>query len=89
MAGIRAIEVMLQSHVDKDNISPYTDMKEIFEKSLVSSVDIPEGAVITKGMLTVKKPGSGLSPSRLREIIGKKTKKQILRNTLLSDDDFV
>ena len=89
VSGIRAIEVMLQSHVDKDNISPYTDMKEIFEKSLVSSVDIPEGAVITKGMLTVKKPGSGISPSRLREIIGKKTKKQILRNTLLSDDDFV
>ncbi len=40
--GIRAIETMLASPVDKNNLDPYQVMKETFEKSLVSLVSHPQ-----------------------------------------------
>lgn len=39
-------------------------------RSIVSSGDIPKGTVITKDMLTFKRPGTGISPDNIDKVIG-------------------
>ena len=42
-------------------------------RSLVASREIPAGAVITADMLIPKRPGTGISPERLDDIVGRTT----------------
>lgn len=88
--GIRAIQVMLHESVDKDTVaSELREMKNIFEKSIVSLVDIPEGTIISLEMLGVKKPGTGLPPKSLQSIIGCRAVRFISKDRLISKDDFL
>ena len=88
--GIRAIETMLQTPVDKDIVADeLQDMKNIFEKSVVSLVDIPKGAVIESSMLGVKKPGTGLPPQSLQEIVGCRAAVFISKDRLINKGDFL
>jgi len=87
--GIRAIECMMGSRVEKDAVvSRMKTMKEIFEKSVVSVVDIPSGAVITAEMVAVKKPGTGIPARRLNQVIGQRAVRSIPRDSLLSEEDL-
>jgi len=85
--GIRAIAAMRANPVDKDDLAPYRDMKRIFEKSVVSVVEIAEGTTITADMIALKKPGGGIPPARLPEILGKRAARAIPVDRLLSTDD--
>ena len=40
-------------------------------RSIVTCGAIPKGTVITKDMLTAKRPGTGISPDRMSDVIGK------------------
>ena len=86
--GVRAIE-MMAAPVDKDQVEPYNEMKQIFEKSLVAQVDIPAGAVLTRELVGIKKPGTGISAARLEEFLGKKVSDNILAGTMLAEDNFL
>lgn len=85
--GVRALEVILASQVDKNDLSRLGGMKEIFEKSLVALVDICEGAIITREMLGIKKPGSGIPAARLYEVVGKRMRRAVSADTLLKFGD--
>jgi len=85
--GIRAVETMLANRVDKDDITHLNTMKKTFEKSVVSLVDIPEGAVITSTMIGIKKPGTGIPARDYYNIVGKRSRRHIPANTLLHEDD--
>jgi N-acetylneuraminate synthase len=86
--GIRAIEKMRNNPIDKDDISAFVEMKRVFEKSVVSLVDIPKGAKISEKMVGVKKPGGGLPPSKFKDIIGRSAKHDIKANTTLKSGDL-
>ncbi|MCI0709845.1 MAG: N-acetylneuraminate synthase family protein [Chloroflexi bacterium] len=87
--GIRAIEIMLANPVDKDGmVNRMTPMKEIFEKSVVSVIDIQQGVTITADMIAVKKPGTGIPARRLHNIIGTTATRDIPADTLLQESDF-
>ncbi len=86
--GIRAIEVMLANPINKDDTSSYREMKEVFEKSLVSLVDIPAGATITREMVGVKKPGTGVPAAKLDEVVGRRTTRFIRADSLLMPADI-
>jgi N-acetylneuraminate synthase len=86
--GIRAIEMMTSTTVDKDEIATYSEMKQIFEKSLVARVDIPGGTKLTREMIAIKKPGTGISAARLRDVLGKMVKEDIPANQLLTSEDL-
>lgn len=87
--GIRAIETMLASHVDKNDITQLSAMKQTFEKSVVSLVDIPEGTRITKAMIGTKKPGTGIPARNYYNIVGKRSTRHIPANTLLREVDII
>lgn len=87
--GIRAIETMLAHPVDKDAMAAQLrPMKEIFEKSVVTVVDIPAGTVLEAGMLAVKKPGTGIPARRLKEVVGRVARRDIPAESLLREEDL-
>ena len=58
----------------KDEITKrMSEMKEVFEKSVVSIVKIPKGAIITREMIGFKKPGSKIMYLRALELRISKT----------------
>ncbi len=88
--GIRAIEIMKNTPINKDKSAvKMRNMKEIFEKSIVSVQNIPKGKVICKEMLGMKKPGGGIPPKKLKEIIGKRAAHFIKKDSLIKEDDFI
>ena len=64
-------------------------MRKIFQKSIVSIVDIPENTVITENMIGFKKPGNGLSPILYKEIIGGKATRLIPKNKAFDMVDLI
>jgi len=70
---IRAVEKALGS-TEKKLIPEEIPIRQKLAKSIVSKVKIPRDAKITRDMLTTKGPGTGISPGRIKEVIGKKTK---------------
>ena len=86
--GIRALEVMLANPVDKDDIGKFKEMRDTFQKSIVSLVDIPSGTEIRREMISTKKPGGGLHPRYFELSIGKKVKRDIKKDSLIFEEDI-
>lgn len=55
-------------------------------RSIVSDGAIPAGTVITESMLTFKRPGTGISPDRLFEVVGKVACVDIEDDTIISEE---
>jgi N,N'-diacetyllegionaminate synthase len=87
--GIQAVEIMLKTPVDKDaQAAELAEMKTIFEKSVVSLVDIQAGMLLSADMLAVKKPGTGIPARRLREIVGRRVARDVRKDTVLREEDL-
>lgn len=55
-------------------------------KSVVATTDIPSGTIITREMLTVKGPSTGLPPKYLSILPGKKAATDIQGDTIISEE---
>jgi N-acetylneuraminate synthase len=86
--GIRAIETMLASRVEKDDLARFASMKEIFQKSLVAKRDMPAGTVLTADLIAIKKPGTGIPAARWHEVIGLRTARSVRADSLLVPEDI-
>lgn len=86
--SIKNLEIALDNPVDKKDASGYRDMKVIFQKSIVAVTEIPAGTVIREDMIGYKKPGTGLPTKYYKEIIGKKTKRDLSFDDIINFDDI-
>jgi N-acetylneuraminate synthase len=59
--------------------------KVIARKSIVAARDMKAGQVVGKEDLTTKRPGNGISPMRIEELVGKKLLLPILEDELFTD----
>ncbi len=57
-------------------------------RSIVSAADIAKGSVITEEMLTFKRPGTGISPAAMQELLGKIAVCDIPEDTILQEQMF-
>lgn len=81
--AIREVEKALGSN--KITVSSReAPMRKVSRCSLVSAVDINKGAMITKKMIMIKRPGSGIIPKYLDKIIGKTAKINIKADKLIN-----
>ncbi len=64
------------------------EAKKIARKSIVAACDIPEGTVITRELLTVKRPGTGLPPGFIKYLLGRKAKTALKKDSLVNLWDF-
>ena len=87
--AVRDIKTALNNPVDKNDISNFRDVKDIFEKSLSINKDMKSGEVITKDDLEAKKPrGFGISASDYLKIIGMKVKNDIKKYSFINYKDI-
>jgi len=87
--AVRNIELALQNPIDKNDNSKFTDLKQIFEKSLAVNKNLPEGHVITFSDLETKKPkGFGILASEYKQVLGKKLTKNVEQWGFLNHNEF-
>jgi N-acetylneuraminate synthase len=87
--GIRFIEKMGNHPVDKDLLSEeMRPLRRLFTKSVVAKSDLPAGTVLSSEHLAFKKPGTGIAVERVGEILGRRLRRTVPVDTLLSQDDL-
>lgn len=87
--GVRAIEASLNNPIDKNDLSNYTALKKIFEKTLAVNKDLPQGHVIQFDDLEAKKPANlGIKASSFKEVIGKKLSRHLSKWDFLTEEDL-
>lgn len=57
-------------------------------KSIVTSKNIEKNTIIKRNMLAIKRPGNGIPPSEINNIIGKKVKYDLIEDYVLSLNDI-
>lgn len=60
------------------------EIMRVARRSIVAKVDIPKGSLITENMITFKRPGWGISPKNVKEVVGKKAKVSIEKDALVT-----
>jgi N-acetylneuraminate synthase len=87
--GVRFVDAMLTNPVEKDQIvAEFTPLRETFFKSVVARHDLTEGTVLTGAHLDTRKPGTGIPANRLQSLIGRRLRRAVSANQLLSEEDF-
>jgi len=66
-------EIILGS-AEKKPTEKEISIAQLVRKSIVAKLDIPNGTIITKDMLIIKRPGTGIPSKYINEVIGKKAK---------------
>ena len=61
---------------------------KVARKSIVAVKDIKKGAAIKEKMLAIKRPGTGIEPKYLNKVIGRITKENIKKDSIIKWDDF-
>ena len=89
VTGIRSIEKSINNPIDKNDLSPYATLKNIFEKSLAVNKDLPKDHIITFDDLEAKKPAKmGLSARYYTSILGKKLNKNVSKWDFIQQSDL-
>lgn len=83
VCGIRRVERSLGDGRKVPAVSE-KNTADVARKSLVAITDIPEGAIITAAMIGVKRPGTGLPPVQLNNVLGKRAVKKVRAGVLIS-----
>ena len=84
---IRAVEDAMGKSQKEIQPSEAPVFKKL-SKSIVSAIDITSGIPITIEMLTTKGPGTGISPMRINEIIGKTSIRDIAKDQIIKENDI-
>ena len=88
--SVRFIDKSLQNPVDKNDLSPYRDLKKIFEKSLAVSRNLPVGHQIRFEDLEAKKPaGQGIPAAQFESVLGKQLKHPKKKYEFLTTEDLI
>lgn len=83
--GLRLAEVS-KGKKERINFDCESEGIKYARRSVVSTVKIPKGTVITKNMLDIKRPGTGIAPKEIENIIGKKALKDIEEDTPIKSE---
>ena len=87
--GVRFIERMRRHPVDKDDFAREAQpLRNLFTKSIVAGKDLPKGTVLEEKHLQIKKPGTGLPGERMKDMIGKRLKRDIKTDEQILEGDF-
>ncbi|MEE3046814.1 MAG: N-acetylneuraminate synthase family protein [Pseudomonadota bacterium] len=87
-AGLHDISRMMNSKVNKDDLSPYLDMKLIFEKSVVAARPISAGTEVTFEDLAFKKPGDGIPAANYKLLLGRTLVRDVAPDHKFLEKDF-
>ena len=85
VSGIRAIEQALGSgRLEGPSELEAQEMYRLARRSLIAACDIPEGTVITREHLVVKRPGFGIKPKHIDHVIGRRARVDIEQDDVIT-----
>ena len=82
ISGIRNIEKALGTGIKKPSSSELKN-KPVARKSIVAACPIQKGELFTEKNITVKRPGTGISPMRWDDMIGRKANRNYGKDELI------
>ena len=86
--GVRFVERALASPVDKDvAAADLAEVRTLFTRSVVAAADLKAGTVLGEDDLALKKPGGGLPPERLPDLVGRRLRRAVAVDTRITEDD--
>jgi len=86
--GVRFVERARANPVDKDAVAAeLSATRSVFTKSVVAARDLPAGTVLRAEHLAVKKPGGGIPPDRLEELVGSRVRVDLPADALIHESD--
>jgi len=89
VAGVRFIQRALANPADKDAAADeLADVLAMFGKSVVAARDLPAGHPLAPSDLTLKKPGNGIPPAQMTQLVGRRLKQAVAADTLLAEDQL-
>ncbi len=89
VAGVRFIEGMRRNPLNKDEMAKrLSPMRDLFTRSIALTRDLPAGATLEAGHLTLKKPGTGIPPSEMDRLIGRRLARDVAASALLEPADL-
>lgn len=87
VSSIRNIEKAM-GNADKIPTESETKNKIIARRSIHILNSLPEGHLITEKELIMKRPGDGISPMNIKDVLNKKLNKNVMKDHKLSFDDL-
>ena len=78
----------LENPVDKNDLSGVSDMKRVFQKSIVTTANIRAGEVFSRENIGIKKPGTGMPAKLYSQVLGKVASVDVGCDQLLQPDQF-
>lgn len=84
--GARAIKAALGG--TKAVLAEEVPVQRMARESVVTLVDIPAGGVLTEEMVWVKRPGTGIPARELERVIGRRVRRPVPADTLLTWEDL-
>ena len=85
--GIRAVESAFGDGRKQPTPSE-EDVRRVARRSIVARRTIPSGTLIARDLLAYKRPGTGIPPSRLGGVVGRRTARTIPADTLIRFEDL-
>lgn len=82
ISGIRSIEAALGDGVKQPSPAEIKTAS-VARRSIVAARTLQAGAILTEENLVLKRPGTGLPPSMLKSIMGKRVREEIPAGTLI------
>lgn len=83
--GIRVVEVAM-GHGRKEPAPCEASASAVARKSLVAARDIPAGTTLTEELIAIKRPGTGLPPAMLSQVVGRIARTDIAAGSLLNPE---
>ena len=83
--AIRNVEVAMGDGVRKFSENEL-EIKKVARKSIVLNQDVSKDMIIERGMLSIKRPGTGIPPKFIDDVVGKKLIKDLKANNVLKWD---
>ena len=85
VAEIKKTEKVL-GMFDKKPTESEKEIMKFVRKSIIAKKDIKKGSIINEDNIIIKRPGTGLNPSNLDKIIGKRANRHILEDEVFQLD---
>jgi N,N'-diacetyllegionaminate synthase len=87
VGAIRNVESAMGDGIKRPNSSE-EDVRNVARRSILTRHLIPQGALIAKDMLVFKRPGTGIPPSKLSIVVGRRAAREIPADTLMRLEDL-
>lgn len=81
--GIRIVERSL-GHGRKEPTASEAETVAVVRKSVVAAHNLPAGALVERADLAMKRPGTGIPPGEASRVVGRRTRRSLTADELLS-----